>query len=105
MDLVIPDFKNKVSKNWIDGLGKYLKDEVAAEKMFYKVRQHRIGESVRAIGAGKRTSDGLGKLVACIDARTYIRWHQQDKHFWEDPSSRKKFFNDNPEVLVKNWTR
>lgn len=70
------------------------------EKFEYRRRQLAIRREQEELSKHRRVIDGLGPPVACIDARTYIRWAQEDPHFWDDAGNRKRFYRDNPEVLV-----
>jgi len=105
IDLTVPELADKVGTKWYDGLLAEFKRGWEFEKATYAIRQGRIGQAVKATGTGAKHANGLGQLRACIDARTYFRWMQEDRNFWSDKSNREKFFKDNPEVLVKNWIR
>ena len=89
----------------MDGLEREFKNGIEREKAMYKIRQERIGQSVKALGLGTKTSNGLGELVSVIDARTYFRFLQMDKDFWLDDVNVKNYERDNPECLVKNWNK
>lgn len=56
-----------------------------------KQNQHRKGEKSKHF-----------KPVGAIDARTFFRWQQEDKHFWDDKKNRDKFYKDNPECKIQD---
>lgn len=63
------------------------------------------GQRLRAVARANhkfeqnRKSDLRLKMV--VPAREFLRWQQEDPHFWDDPSNLKSFQRDNPEV--KAW--
>lgn len=56
-----------------------------------KENQHRKGDQSKHF-----------KPVGSIDARTFFRWQDQDKNFWDDKKNRDKFYKDNPECRIQN---
>ena len=73
-------------------------EAVRREKSTYTERQREVARQGRA-HAGQQLKNM--KPTAQIDARTFLRWEQQDKGFWNDKASRDKFLIDNPECRIQ----
>lgn len=73
-------------------------DEGRQEKSGYKQRQRDVARAHQHL---KGTTLKNMKPVGAIDARTFLRWEQAEPGFWNDDSSRKKFYKDNPECRIQ----
>jgi hypothetical protein len=74
------------------------REAVRREKSTYTERQRAVAKEGQA-HAGQQLKNM--KPTAVIDARTFFRWEQMDKGFWNDKSSRDKFLRDNPECRIQ----
>ena len=81
---------------WLDGLEREFRFGTEMEKVRYKARQLAARQSV----GPQKTVEGLGQLTHVFDARTYFRWLEEDKHFWDDPNNVRRYERDNPECKV-----
>tara|TARA_R100001510_G_C7638902_1_gene196701 strand:+ start:254 stop:568 length:315 start_codon:yes stop_codon:yes gene_type:complete len=73
-------------------------EEARIEKVTYKDRQRDVAKKHQHL---KGESLKHMKPVGAIDARTFLRWEQQAPGFWNDDSSRNKFYKDNPECRIQ----
>jgi transposase len=73
-------------------------EAVIREKSTYKERQRDVARLAQSHRGQKLKNM---KPTASIDARTFLRWEQQDKGFWNDKASRDKFLKDNPECRIQ----
>lgn len=73
-------------------------EAVRREKSTYAERQREVARQGQS-HAGHQLKNM--KPTAQIDARTFLRWEQQDKGFWNDKASRDKFLKDNPECRIQ----
>lgn len=92
--------KHKVSDEaYIARLKAQNEAEARVERETYNARQRDVAKAHEHL---KGLSNKHFKPVGAIDARTFIRWEQQDPGFWNDKASRDKFYNDNPECRIQN---
>jgi hypothetical protein len=69
------------------------------EKATYEKRQRQVAKSAEHLkGAGGKHL----KPVGAIDARTFLRWEQQEPGCWGDDSFRDKYYKDNPDARIQN---
>jgi hypothetical protein len=83
---------------WKDALYKMATDKWAEEKIKY-ARKRRI-ELGRANMGKAGYVEGLGQLVAEYDAEMWWLARFTDRYHWDDPANRKRYQQDNPEVIV-----
>ena len=68
--------------------------DVPAEKARAVLKQAEIARALELEGSIRH--EGLGQKIGTIDARTFMRWHQQFQHCWSDPGFIKEFLKNNP---------
>lgn len=75
--------------------------EAPAEKVQATLRQAEIARVMEKTGSTR--SDGLGQKVGGIDARTFMRWHQQYPGCWENKKFREDFLASNPQCRAPGY--
>jgi hypothetical protein len=75
--------------------GTWLRERLERERLDTRRRMIRAAAPYRNV-----TNRQVGELTltGVIDARTFFRWMQVDRHFWDDKGNWKRFVRDNPEV-------
>ena len=76
--------------------------DVPAEKARAVLRQSQLARAMEQEGV-IRSGAGLGQLTGRIDIRTYMRWWQQEKGCWNDPTFIKEFLRDNPNCRAAGY--
>lgn len=96
--VIIPKFRPKEDKAWWAKLMRDVELGLGAEKL--RQQRHIKEIAVSEQYEKRKTVDGLGQLKAIIPQDVYLRWHQADEGCWNDKSWRKRFYQDNPELLA-----
>lgn len=92
--------KNRISdEEYIARLRKRNEEDMRKEKATYTERQRAVAKAHEDM-KGKKSK--YFKPVGAIDARTFLRWEQQDPGFWNDTKNRDKFYKDNPECRIQS---
>ena len=53
--------------------------------------------------AGSVRVPGLGQKIGTVDARTFMRHHQERPRCWDDKEYREEFLRDNPECRAAGY--
>lgn len=75
--------------------------EVPIEKARAVVRQAEIARILEKCGS--ISVPGIGQRIGVVDSRTFMRWHQENPGFWNDPSSKRRFLADNPQYRAHGY--
>jgi hypothetical protein len=75
--------------------------EASTEKAQAVLRQAEIARIMEKTGSIR--SNGLGQRTGVIDARTFMRWDQEHKGCWSDPTFRRQFLADNPQCRAPGY--
>lgn len=98
MDLDVPEIRGLNGSAWMDKFEGWMRRGVEHEKVMSDIRLAQVKGDVTT--SGTKSINGLGEQYAVMDARTYLRWQQEDQHFWDDAANVKKFFKDNDKYLL-----
>ena len=91
--------KQRSDEEYIARLQKQNEQDMRNEKETYKDRQRAVAKAHEHLKGAKSKHF---KPVGAIDARTFLRWEQQDPGFWSDKGNRDKFYKDNPECRIQS---
>jgi hypothetical protein len=96
-NLLVTDIAGNFGPEFAKGLYDELQREIPREKVrHYLDAEKRIREEALTIKV-KPFVDGLGMRKLSTPIRTWLRWKEEDPHFWEDKKNVDNFYKDNPE--------